>query len=167
MRILVFSDSHGEVRRMKNLLARAEVDAVLFLGDGIRDFEALQEDYRGKAVFMAVRGNCDFLCDYPAERVVSYEGVRILMLHGHTRNVKHGTETLEAYARGQGIDLVLYGHTHRAEDRYLPPEDGEGKPLRLFNPGSIGASYGEGPRFGYLDLRNGQVVSNGAVYEEL
>jgi len=107
------------------------------------------------------------LPDYPAERIVSYEGVRILMLHGHTRNVKHGTETLEAYARGQGIDLVLYGHTHRAEDRYLPPENGEGKPLRLFNPGSIGASYGEGPRFGYLDLRNGQVVSNGAVYEEL
>jgi len=164
MRILVFSDSHGETRRMKRILGRAEVDAVLYLGDGIRDFEALQEDYHGKAVFMAVRGNCDFLCDYPAERIFSYEGVRILMLHGHTRNVKHGTAALEAYARVQGVDLILYGHTHRAEDRYLPME--EGRPLRLFNPGSIGAGGRDIPRFGYLDIRNGQVVSNCAVYEE-
>ncbi len=164
MRILVFSDSHGAVRRMKRILERAEVDAVLYLGDGIRDFEALQEGYDGRAVFMAVRGNCDFLCDYPAERIVSYEGVRILMLHGHTRNVKHGTAALEAYARGQEIDLVLYGHTHRAEDRYLPGE--EGRPLRLFNPGSIGAPGWDKPRFGYLDIRNGQIVSNCAVCED-
>ena len=115
--------------------------------------EALQEDYHGKAVFMAVRGNCDFLCDYPAEGIFSYEGVRILMLHGHTRNVKHGTAALEAYARVQGVDLILYGHTHRAEDRYLPME--EGRPLRLFNPGSIGAGGRDIPRFGYLDIRNG------------
>jgi putative phosphoesterase len=164
MRILVFSDSHGEVRHMKQILGRAEVEAVLFLGDGIREFEALQEGYDGKAVFMAVRGNCDFLCDDPAERIFSYEGVRILMLHGHTRNVKYGTAALEAYARVQDVDLVLYGHTHRAEDRYLPAE--EGRPLRLFNPGSIGACGREGPRFGYLDIRNGQIVSNCAVYEE-
>lgn len=164
MRILVFSDSHGEMWRMKQVLARAEADAVLFLGDGMRDFEALQENYGGKAIFMAVRGNGDFLCEDPAERIVSYEGVRILMLHGHTRNVKHGTEALEAYARGQEVDLVLYGHTHRAEDRYLPME--EGRPLRLFNPGSIGAAGWDKPHFGYLDIRNGQIVSRCVVYEE-
>ena len=166
MRILVFSDSHGNVERMKQILVRARGEAVLYLGDGIGDFEALQEGYDGNTVFMAVRGNCDFLCEYPTERIVTYEGVRILMLHGHTRNVKHGTEALEAYARGQEIDLVLYGHTHRAEDRYIPGEDGGGKPLRLLNPGSIGAPDWDKPRFGYLDVRNGQVVSNCAVYED-
>ncbi len=163
MRILVFSDSHGELRRMKQVLARAEVDAVLFLGDGIRDFEALQEGYDGKALFMAVRGNCDLFGDDPAERIFSYEGIRILMLHGHTRNVKHGTEALEAYARRQAVDLVLYGHTHRAEDRYLSEE---GRPLRLFNPGSIGAAGWDKPGFGYLDIRNGQILSSCSVYEE-
>ncbi len=150
---------------MKRVLARTPADAVLFLGDGLADLEALQAGYTGKAFFAGVRGNCDFLSDQPAERLFTLEGVRILMLHGHTRGVKHGTGVLEAYAAAQEVDLVLYGHTHGAEDRYLP-DAGRGRPLRLFNPGSIGAPGYERPGYGYLELQNGQVLSNCAVYEE-
>ncbi len=165
MRILVFSDSHGNVERMKHVMQRTTVDAIWYLGDGVRDFEHLQERDSGRAMFLAVRGNGDGICDWPAERIVTYENVRILLLHGHTRNVKHGTEVLEAYAREKEVDLVLYGHTHRWEDRYLPGE-GNDKPLRLFNPGSIGASKWHEPRYGYLEIRNGQILSNCAVYED-
>ena len=166
MRILVFSDSHGNVERMKRVVERTEADLILHLGDGERDFEALQESYRGRAIFMAVRGNGDFLSDLPAERIFEFEGVRFLMLHGHTRNVKHGNEVLEAYARVQKVDLVLYGHTHCAEDRYYPAE-GEAKPFRLFNPGSIGSpGYGLPPRYGYIEIRNGQILTNCAVFKE-
>ncbi len=166
MRILVFSDSHGNVGRMRRVVGRTEADLILHLGDGEGDFEALQAGYRGRAMFLAVRGNGDFLSELPAERIVTYEGARILMLHGHTRNVKSGNGALEAYARAQEIDLVLYGHTHLAEDRYYPAE-GDGKPFRLFNPGSIGSpGWGLPPRYGYIEIRNGQILTNCAVYEE-
>ena len=166
MRILVFSDSHGHVERMKRVVERTEADLIPHLGDGEADFEALQESYRGFAMFVAVRGNCDYMSDLPAERIFEFDGIRFLMLHGHTRNVKHGNAVLEAYARTQGIDLVLYGHTHLAEDRYYPAE-GEDKPFRLFNPGSIGSpGWGLPPRYGYIEIRDGQIVSNCAVYQE-
>ncbi len=166
MRILVFSDSHGNVERMKRVVERTEADLILHLGDGEADFEALQADYQSRAMFLAVRGNCDYMSDLPAERLFGFEGVRILMLHGHTRNVKHGNEELEAFAGQQQADLVLYGHTHCAEDRYYPAE-GENKPFRLFNPGSIGSpGWGLPPRYGYIEIRDGQILSNCAVYKE-
>jgi putative phosphoesterase len=166
MRILVFSDSHGDVARMKRVVERTEADLILYLGDGEADFETLQEDYHGRAMFLAVRGNCDVMSDLPAERLFAFEGIRILMLHGHTRGVKHGNERLEAMAKIQQADLVLYGHTHCAEDRYYPAE-GEDKPFRLFNPGSIGSpGYGRPPRYGYIEIRDGQILSNCAVYKE-
>jgi predicted phosphodiesterase len=139
MRILVFSDSHGDVARMKRVVERTEADLILHLGDGEADFETLQEDYHGRAMFLAVRGNCDVMSDLPAERLFAFEGIRILMLHGHT---------------------------HCAEDRYYPAE-GEDKPFRLFNPGSIGSpGYGRPPRYGYIEIRDGQILSNCAVYKE-
>ena len=166
MRILVFSDSHGNVARMKRVVERTEADLILHLGDGEADFEALKESYPGRAMMVAVRGNCDFLSDLPAERIFEFEGVRFLMLHGHTRGVKHGNGALEAYARIKEIDLVLYGHTHCHEDTYHPADEG-GKPFRVFNPGSIGSpTYGQPPRYGYIEIQNGQILSNCAVYQE-
>ena len=153
---------------METVLRRTPADVAIHLGDGLRDFEEVRdrlgEDYEARMRFLSVPGNCDIgRIAAPAECRITLEGFRFLLLHGHTRGVKHGTEALEAYAAGEGIDVVLYGHTHRADDRYLTFPSG--KALRLFNPGSIGAAATFSPSFGYLEIRNGQLLSNTALWE--
>ena len=164
MQLLVFSDAHGDRRGMRSVLERVHPDAVLFLGDGLADFEAVSEDLH--CLTVSVRGNCDPMReDVPEERLFDYHGCRILMLHGHTRFVKHGTEALVAYAKEQGVDLVLYGHTHTPDDRYVSFEDGS-KPLRLLNPGSVrGGAFGS-PTFATVLLQQGQTLTNIAPVRE-
>ncbi len=161
MKILVFSDSHGRHGRMAEVFSRGKYDAVLFLGDGSSDFDKLRESHMGSTRFISVRGNCDYFDGTPEERIIDLGGFRVLMLHGHTKNVKHGTSLLEYYAREKGVDLVLYGHTHARDCRRISCE----KPFYIFNPGSIGASSYLSPSFGYIETVGGQIVLNITDYE--
>lgn len=160
MKILVFSDCHGKYERMAEVFSRDRYDVVLFLGDGISDFDRLQKENMTSAIMIAVKGNCDFFDGTPEERIFDLDGFRVLMLHGHTKNVKHGTGVLEYYAREKEIDLVLYGHTHSRDIRRIEGE----KPFYIFNPGSIGASSYEKPSFGYIETVKGQIVLNVTDY---
>ena len=87
MRVLVLSDSHGNIDNMRRAVEQVQPHRVLHLGDCQRDLTALQ------ALFPAlpmegVPGNCDFgSCDQP-ERLMELDGVRLFLLHGHTRSVK-------------------------------------------------------------------------------
>ena len=156
MKLIVISDTHGHAdERIERVLQmHRDCDAVLFLGDGIRDLLGL--DVRNLFV---VRGNCDFYCpdDVPTERFLTFDGVKILMMHGHTHSVKSGTARLEAYARARGADAVLYGHTHVKEERYCRGH-GEEKGIYLFNPGSLGEPRGDAPSFGVIEIKKGQLL---------
>ena len=86
MKILVFSDSHGNANSIRKALFahKSTVDLVIFLGDGVYDIEAIKADYP-ELSFFVVRGNCDFMCaDVPKESVLDLDGVRFLVCHGHT-----------------------------------------------------------------------------------
>lgn len=88
MKLLVFSDSHGNPAYMQEMIARHRTaDAVIFLGDGARDIEAMRVLYPETA-FYSVRGNCDFGADLPDELVLDLGGARIFCTHGHNYNVK-------------------------------------------------------------------------------
>lgn len=163
MKLLVFSDSHGRWERMKRIIDRLDADAVLFLGDGMRDLDRVISGYNGSAMFIAVKGNCDGYDGTPEERLLTLDGVRILMLHGHSRGVKHGREVLEAYGRINDAALILYGHTHQAEIRYVSEYD---SPYYVFNPGSIGAHRYDGASYGYIEIIDGKIVPNIAEYCE-
>ncbi len=163
MDIIVFSDSHGNTDRMARLIDLSGADIVLHLGDGAEDFEKLALRDRRRRLYIGVRGNCDrFSRDLPEIREFEREGVRFLLLHGHTHHVKHGTGELERCARERGADIVLYGHTHTPDDRFLPGGEGE-KPLRILNPGSIGSPFR--PSFATITLREGQLLTNCASAE--
>lgn len=156
MKLIVISDTHGraDAHIERVLRLHPDRDAVLFLGDGIKDFLGL--DVRN---LFAVRGNCDFYCpdDVPTERLLTFDGVKILMMHGHTHSVKSGTARLEAYARARGADAVLYGHTHMEDERYCRAEDEE-KGIYLFNPGSLGEPRGNAPSYGVIEIKKGQLL---------
>ena len=105
MEILIFSDAHGRREGMQEAIARqvGRVDAVFFLGDGLRDAYALDHPS-----LYAVRGNCDWFSEdmAPAEIVMSLEGHTILATHGHAYGVKSGRGALIAHAAEVGADIV-------------------------------------------------------------
>ena len=156
MKLIVISDTHGRADAYIESILRLhrDCDAVLFLGDGVKDF--LGMDVRN---LFAVRGNCDVYCpdEVPTERLLTFDGVKILMMHGHTHSVKSGTSRLEAYARSRGADVVLYGHTHQRQERYCRGEDEE-KGIYLFNPGSLGEPRGNAPTYGIIEIKRGQLL---------
>ena len=156
MKLIVISDTHGRADTYIERVLRLheDRDAVLFLGDGIRDFLGLEIGN-----LFAVRGNCDIYCpdDVPTERILTFDGVRILMMHGHTHSVKSGTARLLAYARARGVGAVLYGHTHEPLERYVRADDEE-RGIYLFNPGSLGEPRGGAPSYGVIEIKKGQLL---------
>ena len=152
MRILVFSDSHGDVRPMERAItAIGSFDAIIHLGDIERDVRWLEQHY-GQYPIYAVLGNNDFYSVRENERVITLGGVNIFMCHGHTRAVSRGTDTLLIAAKARECSVALYGHTHRKDDH---TEDG----VLIFNPGSCSSPREGAPSFGILEIENGRCSS--------
>ena len=145
MRILVVSDVHGQKELFRQAMeAQPTARTVLFLGDGIRQAEDLEEDYPDRTFYM-VPGNCDF-STLPKVRQETLGGKRFYFTHGHIHDVKYGLYRIDLAARQAGADIVLFGHTHNPYEEYA---DG----LYLFNPGSL--RYGR--TYGYVDIVGGGI----------
>ena len=145
MRVLVVSDSHGNVDNMVRAVEWVQPDYVLHLGDCQRDLEALRREFPGLAM-EGVPGNCDWGSYDQKERLIELGGVRILMLHGHTRNVKSSPMAAMYAAKERGAQVLLFGHTH------VPLVDNDGSLLTL-NPGAAGDRLH--PTCGILTIDNG------------
>lgn len=158
--ILLLSDSHGHSARIRQAVERTQPDCLLFAGDGLRDIEEAQ--LSPSLPVYAVRGNSDALwlgcgAHYPEEQIVTLDGVRILLTHGHTLGVKSGLERAISRAATAQADVLVFGHTHGVFECTVTP-GGMGAPTRALlvcNPGSIGM-YPHS--FGTLTLRDGQVL---------
>ena len=128
MNILVVSDSHGKTDNLMRAVELTRPEYVLHLGDCQRDLERLRQAFP-MLPMEGVPGNCDYgSCDQP-ERLTELGGVRILMLHGHTRGVKSDIMRAVWAARECGAQVLLFGHTHR------PLVDNDGS-LLVLNPGA-------------------------------
>lgn len=134
MKILIFSDSHGERERMVLAAMEERPDAIFHLGDCWRDAEELTCAFPDTPLYQ-VPGNCDWtMSGEVQEKRVSLGGVRFLLCHGHTYGVKSGYSTAVGHAKAVGVDILLCGHTH------VPLYDEYGG-LKLLNPGSIGYGH--------------------------
>jgi putative phosphoesterase len=113
MRILIMSDSHGNIPLTVKACDMAEpFDCLLHLGDGADDAEFLEHTLEVTVIHVA--GNCDFGSASPRELLWECEGKRLLLVHGDAYGVKYGLGRLETRAIAVGADAVLFGHTHRA-----------------------------------------------------
>lgn len=174
MKLIVVSDIHGRYERLSRVMdMHRDADGLIFLGDGLRDL-GRADAYSYPFTVYSVRGNCDGFSffgegnDAPEELTLCFEGFRFFALHGHTKGVKSGIDGAVAAASARGADVLLYGHTHIAEERYLPegselPFGETEKPLWVFNPGSLGAS-GEGRgNFGLIEIKKGHILMSHGV----
>ena len=147
MKILVLSDSHGNVSNMLEAVEREAPNRILHLGDCWRDAEKLLDLFPAIPLEQ-VPGNCDFRSTEPNEQLLMLEGKRILICHGHTYGVKQSLLSAGFRAEELDLDLFLFGHTHR------PLVDLRGKTWFL-NPGSIG-DYTR-PFYGIVTIENGKI----------
>ena len=155
MKILVLSDSHGNVDNMARCVEMVNPRHILHLGDCIRDAEALH-DLFPDIPMTAVPGNCDCRPGEPAEKLLFLGDYRCLICHGHTYGVKSSLLTAGFAAEEQQLDLFLFGHTHR------PMVDKRGRTTFL-NPGSIGDR--RQPTYGVITIENGRLDARTTLLE--
>ncbi len=133
MKILVLSDTHGYKDRLRDVVEAYApvVDAVIFCGDGERDWASLNDlqCLRHKQC-IAVCGNVDSMSMNPRTSFDELGGYKFYVTHGHYQYVKEGYDYLAADAEKNGRQVVCFGHTHR---QYC----GQWGNVFLFNPGSL------------------------------
>ena len=134
LKILVFSDSHRSRGGMLDAIEAQSPDLVIHLGDLQEDAEEIGYAYP-KLPHIHVPGNCDGWTMDPAIRLVTLEGHKILLSHGHLWSVKQGYHLAMREAQKAGADILLFGHTHVP---YCEQVDG----LWVMNPGAARKSYG-------------------------
>ena len=139
------SDTHGN--HSFDMLLAATKDAAFYahLGDYTRDCDALKA-LTDKKIY-GVKGNNDYSSDYPTEELISVEGVKILLLHGHTLNVKYTLDRIYYRALELDAKCVLYGHTHAAD---ITINNG----IFLVCPGAFG---GMRQSYARITVKDGQV----------
>ena len=167
MTLLILSDSHGRPDRVTEAIRRVRPDGILFAGDGLRDLSSLPDN--PPCLLWAVKGNCDWMMspvilgntalEAEDEELITVEGIRILLMHGHTYGVKGGLGRASAHAIAQDADVLLFGHTHTPVELHLSPDNtfafSVQKPLTVFNPGSLGDRDAS---FGTLTIQKGQML---------
>ena len=147
MKVLIVSDTHGYLSHMFRAVQQCSPTHVIHLGDHAGDALELERKFPMLPV-ISVRGNCDYYDTTPEQRLVNYDGVRILMCHGHRYGVKNGLLRYEMAARENEVDVALFGHTHCAYNE-------EYNGLWLVNPGSCG--YCAVPTCAVLQIKAGTV----------
>ena len=145
MRILVFSDSHGNTEGCEKIIRTISgVDMILHAGDHANDARRLEQMFPDIPVNY-VNGNCDF-SSAPQELVIEADGHKIFLTHGHNYYVKseENYTTLINKALSAKCGCVVFGHTH------LPYNDCS-KKITVLNPGSI--KYTK--TYGLIETENG------------
>ena len=168
MKILVISDSHGDVVSIQKIISlHRDAELLIFLGDGLRDLAVATESIPSTMATVSVCGNCDFfsLGSLAArdEETLTVGGRRIFITHGHKYGVKGGLGTLAAAAFARGADIVLFGHTHEPHESFV---EIDGRSIRLFNPGSVGRPHDRFTHYGLLDIRDNGVLFSAAILRD-
>lgn len=140
MRILVLSDSHGRVGLVQEIIKREIFDNAIFLGDGLKDFEYIEDER-----FIKLAGNCDLFSTEQKEVCLNLENVKILATHGHLYKAKLGLFGLLKEAKEKQICLVLYGHTHVQKEEIV---DG----VTFINPGSVANG-----KYAIIEIQKGEI----------
>lgn len=142
MKILIVSDTHRKNDLYVALCEKyAPLDMVIHCGD-IEGSEFIISKAAGCPVKM-VSGNNDFFSDTKRDEEFYIGKYKVWLTHGHHYYVSMGNEILKDEARSRGIDIVMYGHTHR-------PIIEREHDLITINPGSLTYPRQEGRKPSYI-----------------
>ena len=147
MKVLIVSDTHRRNGNLQEVIERtAPFDMLIHLGDaeGSEDLITAwcMEQNQDCQVHM-VLGNNDFFSCLDREKEIAIGPHRAFLTHGHFYSVSVGTERLEEEAGSRGVDIAMFGHTHKP---YLETRN----KLTVLNPGSLSFPRQEGRRPSYM-----------------
>lgn len=135
MKIIVVSDSHGEMDNITNLSKTVKeegVSKVIHLGDDYDDTQLLIAEgvdiERIPGVFSAYYTEKDI----PNRKIIEIEGWKLLLTHTKEKHENDLPDDIspENQIKNGSVDIVLYGHTH------IPAIGIEGN-IYLINPGHL------------------------------
>ena len=137
----LISDTHGLLRN--NAFNHLKgCDAIIHAGDICDD--SIISQLSTIAPVHAVRGNMDGNANYPANN--------LLTVGKHTFYILHDLETLDLDPLAAGVDVVVFGHSHR-------PESFLRDTVLYINPGSAGPRRGRLPiSLARLHLKNNHLI---------
>ena len=142
MKILIVSDTHRRNENYFEVLRRmGPLDMVIHCGDVEGSEYAISQ--AAECPVQIVQGNCDFFSSLPGELEFNIGKYKVWVTHGNTYYVSMGNEMLKKEARAKGVDIVMYGHTHR------PLIDTTDDEVVIINPGSISYPRQEGHKPSY------------------
>lgn len=142
MRILVVSDTHRQNGNLCKVLTKTgHIDLLIHLGDAEGSEDYIREI--ADCPVEIVAGNNDFFSGLPRELEIGLGVYKVLLTHGHYYNVSFTLERLREEARERGVQIAMFGHTHR------PVVDYSG-PVTLVNPGSLSYPRQDGRRPSYI-----------------
>ncbi|MGD9566740.1 MAG: YfcE family phosphodiesterase [Sedimentibacter sp.] len=157
MKILVISDSHNYVldTQIERIKQHGVFDMLIHCGDKYKDAEKFAAKLNIK-IIAQVPGNCDYISDKPLIAQEIIDGKKLIITHGHLHNVKANNELLMKYAKEVNADIVIYGHTHCAQNEIIDN-------ILFFNPGSTIYPKCGKESFGILEVTehniNGSIIS--------
>ena len=142
MKVLIVSDTHRHNENFVKAVERtAPIDLVVHCGD-IEGSELFISQAAVCPVQM-VAGNNDFFSELPGELTFKIGDLQVWVTHGHHYYVSMGTEFIIEEARARGVDVVMYGHTHRPSIEYSAG-------IVALNPGSLSYPRQDGRRPSYI-----------------
>ncbi|MDD4859772.1 MAG: YfcE family phosphodiesterase [Dehalococcoidales bacterium] len=141
-RICVLGDTHIKHWHQLSTAIKSEFsssDYILHLGD----FDSLEllEEFKKSSKFYGITGNHDgpsLKALLPAQDIIEIDGKRLGLVHGHGCSLPWGLRRgLQARFRGEKLDAILYGHTHRMNNVF-------DRGTLFFNPGSAAGRFPAG-----------------------
>lgn len=147
MKVLIVSDTHRKNENYFKVLKIHNPDMVIHCGDA-EGSEYVLSEAAGCPV-QIVLGNNDFFSYLPRELDLKIGPFKVWVTHGHNYYVSMGNEVIKREAVARGVDIVMYGHTHK------PVVDRKGKVIAV-NPGSLSYPRQEGRRPSYIIMEVGE-----------
>lgn len=147
MKVLIVSDTHRKNENYFKVLKIHNPDMVIHCGDA-EGSEYVLSEAAGCPV-QIVLGNNDFFSYLPRELDLKIGPFKVWVTHGHNYYVSMGNEVIKREAAARGVDIVMYGHTHK------PVVDRKGKIIAV-NPGSLSYPRQEGRRPSYIIMEVGE-----------
>lgn len=142
MKIIIISDSHRHNENIETVLnAVKPIDFLIHCGDA-EGSEYFIGEMAGCPMEI-VTGNNDFFSSLPREREFELQKYKIWLTHGHYYNVSIGPERIMEEAQAKGVDIVMFGHTHK-------PIIKKSGGVIAVNPGSISYPRQEGRKPSYI-----------------
>ncbi|MBQ8281758.1 MAG: metallophosphoesterase [Lachnospiraceae bacterium] len=129
MKILIVSDTHGNIYPLKKVL-EVEKDFDMFIHCGDVGVDVTEIYSLIDCPCHIIAGNNDFFSGLPREDIFSIGNNKVLVTHGHNYGVYLSYDRLYYLAVENGFNIVMFGHTHAP---HIECSNG----VWLINPGSI------------------------------